>query len=109
MKEPGQVRLVERLFDVMPPLKELDEIIERTRQEKDLPGGDWKEKKERLRMLLSMRDGIEPSCSGISEIARDNKEDGLLKIRRERLKERQESTHDGCIKGRPNHTRIRTG
>jgi len=90
VREPGQARLVEKLFDVMPPLKELDEIIERTRQEKDLPDGDWKEKKARLRTLLSLRDGLEPSCNGISELAHDEK-DSLLKILRERRREMPEA------------------
>lgn len=91
-------------FGLITPLKELDEIIERTRQEKDLPGGDWKEKKERLRMLLSMRDGLEPNCKEINEMTREG---GLLKIHRELLKKmREDRACSERVKGRPNSTRI---
>ncbi|VVC03307.1 Uncharacterised protein [Candidatus Burarchaeum australiense] len=56
---PGQARLVEKQFGIVTPVPELDEVIERTRRAKDLPG---KKKKRELQLLLALKSRNEP-CS----------------------------------------------
>lgn len=98
IREPGQVRLVEPLFDVIKPLAELEEEIERVRQEKDHP-----QKKKRLMELLKLKEENEPRLAGITE-----KEGGPLKLKYALLRRDAVNVQGARARAR-GATRIRNG
>ena len=96
--EPGQARLVEKLFGIATGLQELEEEIRKVREERGGP-----ERKRKLMRLIAIRDGLEPCIEHITQ------KEGPLRLHRKLLERRYRKCHYAPMRIMAHHSVLRDG